>query len=115
MPHEADAVEYEIVVEFGIKKRIAPSTTDELVTLVDPAPTVTNSLAGFTGGPSFLLPYAMPQDGIASPVDYNNLGRASAQPRTVSIAVPGAMALIAGGSTMFSCPIIRSTSCTAPV
>ncbi|MDP2005864.1 MAG: OmcA/MtrC family decaheme c-type cytochrome [Rubrivivax sp.] len=76
----------EIVVEFGIKKRIAPSTTDELVTLVDAAPTVSNSLAGFSGGPSFMLPYALPQDGIASPVDYNNLGRPSAQPRTVSVA-----------------------------
>ena len=28
---------------------------------------------------------------------------------------PGAMALIDGGSTMLSWPIIRSTSCTAPV
>ncbi|MBK6472378.1 MAG: OmcA/MtrC family decaheme c-type cytochrome [Betaproteobacteria bacterium] len=76
----------EIVIEFGIKQRIAPSTTDTLVTLVAPAATVSNSLAGFTGGPSFLLPYAMSQDGITSPVDYNNLGRPSSQPRTVSIA-----------------------------
>ncbi|MBA4175964.1 MAG: hypothetical protein C0505_05305 [Leptothrix sp. (in: Bacteria)] len=76
----------DIVIEFGIKKRIAPSTTDELVTLVAPAPTVSASLAGFSGGPSFLLPYAMPQDGIAAPIDYNNLGRSSSQPRTVSIA-----------------------------
>ena len=32
-------------------------------------------LVGFTGGPSFLLPYAETQDGIASPAEYNNLGR----------------------------------------
>ncbi len=76
----------DIVIEFGIKQRIAPSTTDTLVTLVAPAATVSASLAGFTGGPSFMLPYAMAQDGIVSPVDYNNLGRPSAQPRTVSVA-----------------------------
>jgi OmcA/MtrC family decaheme c-type cytochrome len=39
-----------------------------------------------TGGPSFLLAYAMPQDGIAEPVDYNNLGRTAAQPSSVSLA-----------------------------
>jgi len=76
----------DVTIEFGIKQRIAPSTTDTLVTLVAPAPSVSNSLAGFTGGPSFLLPYAMSQDGITTPVDYNNLGRSQAQPRSVSVA-----------------------------
>lgn len=76
----------DVTIEFGIKQRIAPSTTDTLVTLVAPAASVSNSLAGFTGGPSFLLPYAMTQDGITTPVDYNNLGRPQAQPRSVSIA-----------------------------
>jgi OmcA/MtrC family decaheme c-type cytochrome len=28
--------------------------------------------AGFTGGPSFLLAWALPQDGISAPADYNN-------------------------------------------
>ncbi len=37
------------------------------------------------GSPSFLLAYAQPQDGIAAPLDYNNLGRANGQPATVSI------------------------------
>jgi OmcA/MtrC family decaheme c-type cytochrome len=64
-------------IEFGIKVRIAPSTTDEWVTL---------PLAGFTGGPSFLLAYALPQDGITAPADYNNLGRTSAQPLSVPLA-----------------------------
>lgn len=76
----------DVVVEFGIWQKVSPSNTESLVTLVAPAASVTASLAGFTGGPSFLLPYAMSQDGIATPVDYNNLGRASAQPRSVSIA-----------------------------
>ena len=76
----------DVTIEFGIKQRSAPSTTDTLVTLVAAAPSVSNSLAGFTGGPSFLLPYAMSQDGITTPVDYNNLGRPQAQPRSVSIA-----------------------------
>ena len=76
----------DLIVEFGIKQRIAPSTTDTLVTLVPPAATVSNSLAGFTGGPSFLLAYAQAQDGITTPVDYNNAGRVQAQPRSISLA-----------------------------
>jgi OmcA/MtrC family decaheme c-type cytochrome len=41
---------------------------------------------GLTGGPSFLLAYALPQDGLATPADFNNLGRAAAQPLSVSLA-----------------------------
>lgn len=40
-------------------------------------------LTGFTGGPSFLVAYA---DGTDTSVDYNNKGRAAAQPATVSVA-----------------------------
>jgi OmcA/MtrC family decaheme c-type cytochrome len=42
---------------------------------------------GFTTAtqPSFLFAYAMPQDGIAAPVDYNNLGKAAGQPESLSI------------------------------
>jgi OmcA/MtrC family decaheme c-type cytochrome len=39
-----------------------------------------------TGGPSFLLAYALPQDGIAQPTEYNQAGRTAAQPLTVSLA-----------------------------
>ncbi len=42
--------------------------------------------AGFSGGPSFLVAYAMPQDGVAEPSDYNNLGRSAGQPASVSLA-----------------------------
>ena len=42
--------------------------------------------ADLTGGPSFLLAYALPQEGISAPADYNNLGRPAAQPATVSLA-----------------------------
>ena len=76
----------DVVIEFGIRMRSAPSTTDTLATLVAPAASVSSPLNGFTGGPSFLLPYAMAQDDISTPVDYNNLGRTSAQPRSVSVA-----------------------------
>ncbi|MBI4514822.1 MAG: OmcA/MtrC family decaheme c-type cytochrome [Deltaproteobacteria bacterium] len=41
---------------------------------------------GFTGGPSFLVAYALPQDGVVAPVDYNNRGRSAAQPASVSLA-----------------------------
>jgi OmcA/MtrC family decaheme c-type cytochrome len=42
-------------------------------------------LSGFTGSPSFLVAYALPQDGLDEPLDYNNLGLKAAQPATVSI------------------------------
>ena len=35
--------------------------------------------------PDFLLAYALPQDGIATPAEYNNLGEDSAQPLTVDL------------------------------
>jgi OmcA/MtrC family decaheme c-type cytochrome len=41
--------------------------------------------AGFSGGPSFLFAYAMPQDGVAAPVDYNNLGRTAGQPASLAV------------------------------
>jgi len=76
----------DLIVEFGIKQRIAPSTTDSLVTFVAPAASVSNPLAGFTGGPSFLLAYAKPNADGSTPVDYTNAGTGNAQPRSVSIA-----------------------------
>jgi len=65
-------------IVFAIQQQTAPSTTKTFATL----PLSSN----FTGGPSFLLAYALPQDGIATPADYNNLGRSQAQPASVSLA-----------------------------
>ena len=76
----------DLIIEFGIRQRIAPSTTDTLVTLVSPAPGVNASLAGYSGGPSFLLASTMSQDGVATPADYNNQSAKQSQPRSVSIA-----------------------------
>jgi OmcA/MtrC family decaheme c-type cytochrome len=41
---------------------------------------------GTTSGPSFLVAYALPQDGVDTPADYNNLGRSAGQPASVSLA-----------------------------
>lgn len=43
-------------------------------------------ITGFSNSPSFLLAYALPQDGITTPADYNNRGKVAGQPDTVSIA-----------------------------
>jgi OmcA/MtrC family decaheme c-type cytochrome len=61
----------DITIEFGIKKNGALATLP---------------MTGFSGGPSFLLAYATPQDGIAVPVDYDNSGRPQAQAISVSLA-----------------------------
>ena len=38
-----------------------------------------------SGSPAFLLAYALPQDGIATPADYNNRGRSAGQPASVNL------------------------------
>jgi OmcA/MtrC family decaheme c-type cytochrome len=40
---------------------------------------------GFTGGPSFLFAYTLPQGNVSAPADYNNLGRSAGQPLSSSI------------------------------
>ena len=65
-------------IVFAIQQQTAPSTTKTFATL----PLSSN----FTGGPSFLLAYALPQDGITTPADYNNIGQSQAQPKSVSLA-----------------------------
>jgi len=47
---------------------------------------VTNLPSAYSSSPSFLLAWAESQDGVASPSDYNNLGRKAGQPISVSIA-----------------------------
>ncbi|WP_129126617.1 OmcA/MtrC family decaheme c-type cytochrome [Geomonas oryzae] len=71
-----------------IKFRILNQATNTPITLATPAAGLTAALPGFTGSPSFLLAYAMPQleTGTAIPADYNNLGKVAAQPDAISIA-----------------------------
>ncbi|NDP38538.1 MAG: OmcA/MtrC family decaheme c-type cytochrome [Rhodoferax sp.] len=70
------------VVTFRVMKQTAPEATATPVVFDG---TSTNSLVGFTGNPSFLVGYAAAQDGIATPVDFNNLGKKNGQPATVGI------------------------------
>lgn len=85
-----DATTKNVTIEFKISAATADANgvlgTSAPVTLLTAAAGMKNPLAGFTGAPSFMLAYALPQDGIAAPVDYNNLGLKQAQPNTVSIA-----------------------------
>jgi OmcA/MtrC family decaheme c-type cytochrome len=45
----------------------------------------TTLLSGFSGSPGFLVAYALPQEGITTPADYNNRGKSAAQPASVTI------------------------------
>jgi len=83
----------DLTIKFRIQKQVADSTGSVTnvaktpVTLVAPAASVSAPLTGFSGGPSFLLAYALPQDGITTTLaDYNNLGIKQGQPISVSIA-----------------------------
>ena len=69
-----------VSVKFRIKADGTP------ITLLPPAAGLANPLTGFTGSPGFILSYAKSQDGVTTPVDYNNSGRTNAQPISVSIA-----------------------------
>lgn len=82
----------DVVVKFRIMQSTNGSTPAP-VTFLPAATPMANPLAGFTGSPSFQLAWAMQQDGVATPADFNNLvaadGAPSAsnyQPRSVSIA-----------------------------
>jgi OmcA/MtrC family decaheme c-type cytochrome len=85
-----DATTKNVTIEFKISAATADANgvlgTSAPVTLLPAAAGMKNPLAGFTGAPSFMLPYALSQDGIAQPVDYNNFGVKQAQANTVSIA-----------------------------
>jgi OmcA/MtrC family decaheme c-type cytochrome len=75
-----DPATNDLTVQFKI------SADGKPVTFVTAGATVASPLTGFTGAPSFLLAYTQAQDGIATPVDYNNVGVKQAQAISVSLA-----------------------------
>ncbi len=72
------------VIKFAMLSGVNTAPTTTVVLDLCAAGTRT-ALTGFSGGPSFLVAYAMPQDGVTVPVDYNNLGKSAAQPASVSL------------------------------
>jgi OmcA/MtrC family decaheme c-type cytochrome len=82
-----NATSNDVTIKFRILRRIAPAAagTETPVTLNAPSANG-NPLAGYSSNVGFLLGYAMPQDGIAAPIDYNNRGIKQAQPISVSLA-----------------------------
>ena len=88
---------YDVAIKFRIMKNGTAAV------LATPAATITQTLTGFSGSPSFLLAYAQTQEGITAPSDYNNLGSGSTnfQPITVALSAllstaPGAPGIISG-------------------
>lgn len=85
-----NATSNDLTVEFRINSATADANgvlgAYTPVTLNAAAAAMANPLTGFTGGPSFLLSYATAQDGITTPIDYNNSGVAIAQAISVSLA-----------------------------
>jgi OmcA/MtrC family decaheme c-type cytochrome len=82
------------IIKFRIlaNENAAPSTpvTFATYTTVPSVPTMlTVGTHTFSGSPSFLVAYALPQEGLANNAatmnDYNNLGKAAAQPATISL------------------------------
>jgi OmcA/MtrC family decaheme c-type cytochrome len=77
------------VITFRILSAPSTTTIGTPVTLVCNTSSSTSNnrlLTGFSGSPSFLIAYALPQDGVSTMIDYNNLGKTAGQPASVSIA-----------------------------
>lgn len=76
------------VVKFRVlgDANATPVTPVTLICDSSSSTTANTLLSGFSGSPSFLVAFALPQDGVTTMVDYNNLGNAAAQPASVSIA-----------------------------
>ena len=93
--YEIDSASADSANTLTVRFRIQQNTTsaDTARTNVVFNGTGSNPLTGFTGGPGFLLAWALPQDNIETPADYNNRGNAAAQPTSVTIA-----SLLAGGA-----------------
>ena len=60
--------------------------------------------SGFTNAsaPSFLVLYALPQDGEETPTEYNQLGRSAGQPATVSLNTAGLAGELEGSPESFT-------------
>lgn len=86
-----NATSNDVTIKFRVLQQVADSTGS--VTNVTPTPVTFqapsangNPLAGFSSNVGFLLAYSQSQDGITSPVDFNNKGIKQAQPISVSLA-----------------------------
>ena len=79
----------DVTIVFRIKKSDGTAVSfigNQADAPTSPTPDTRQFVTGFTGAPGFLLAYAQTQDGIATPVDYNNAGNTQAQAISVSVA-----------------------------
>jgi len=65
-------------IRFRILREDPVAGTSESIDFLNPP-------ADLSRGPSFLLSYAVPQDGVDTPIDYNNVGQTAAQPASASV------------------------------
>ena len=90
-PHNPDVPEGAVSFEYVLEEVTVNDSRQAVVRFHinadgEPVDLSTIPPAGFSGGPGFLVAYALPQDGVEVPVDYNNLGRSAGQPATVTLA-----------------------------
>ena len=66
-----------------------------------------NLPADLSGSPGFLFSYAMPQDGVAAPADFNNLGLTAGQPEGVNLTdlIDDGQVTAAGAAGVFTATI----------
>lgn len=86
---------------YEIKSAAVNATTNDLTIVFkiskDGTALTTVAPTGFTGGPSFLLAWAVAQDGITAPADFNNTTNAKGDATSIAIASGTGNLLSAGG------------------
>ena len=98
------------VVKFWIKQAVADANgvvgAYSFFTLPTDNTGKVTQPAGFTGSPGFLLAFAMPQDGVSTPADYNNLGAGGNAPATGRAGQPQSINIVGqtvtGTSTQYT-------------
>lgn len=82
-------IKFRILASEPTSTVVPPFTPVTFATYTTNATMLTVGTHTFSGSPSFLVAYALPQEGLANSAsvlnDYNNLGKAAAQPASVSI------------------------------
>ena len=98
------------VVKFWIKQAVADANgvvgAYSFFTLPTDNTGKVTQPAGLSGSPGFLLAFAMPQDGVSTPADYNNLGAGGNPPATGRAGQPQSINIVGltvtGTSTQYT-------------
>jgi len=89
---------------------VAQSATTGVNTVVSTATAPYQAIPGFSGGPTFYVAYAVPQDGIATPADFNTYASVSLTNLLVASGYPKAGTLSAADASGYMTATLTGSS-----